>query len=126
MQVAGFSPGPNGTAKSHVDHNNGRAPHVQGSRVVVCIFQKHFGRNIRLAATDARAAEPDLAHVLTTLAAGFAKAGVSAAKDFGNAKIGDFQLAVLCDEQVLELDVTMGDAVGMEIVDALDELLEEA
>lgn len=126
VEVASLGSRPNGTAKGHVNHDNGRAPHVKGSRVVRPLLEEHLGRDIGLAAAQARAAEADLAHVLTTLAAGFAKARVGAAEDLGNAKVGNLELAVLCDEQVLELDVTMGNAIGVQVVDALDELLEEA
>lgn len=113
VEVAGLSPGPDGTAKGHVDHDNGHAPHVQGSRIVVALLLKHLGGNVGFAAAETGGTEADLTHVLTTLATGFAKAWVGAAKDFGDAKVGNLQLAVARDEQVLELNVSVSDAVGM-------------
>ena len=49
-----------------------------------------------------------------------------AAKDLGHAKVGDLEVALVRHEQVLELDVSVGDTVPVQVRDAAQQLLEEA
>ncbi len=48
-----------------------------------------------------------------------------AAEDLRHAKVGDLELAAAGEQQVLELDVAVGDAVAVQIVDAAEQLLEQ-
>ena len=126
MGVALLGPRPNGSAKRQVDHDNGSAPHVESSRVVRAVLCQHLWCDVRLAAADARRAEAYFAHVLAALAAGLAQARVRPGKHLGDAEIGDLELAVFGEQQVLQLDVAVGNAIRVQIADALDQLLEQA
>lgn len=48
------------------------------------------------------------------------------AEDFGDAKVGDLDVAFVVHQDVLQLHVPVGDAVGVEEGDAPDQLLEDA
>lgn len=48
-----------------------------------------------------------------------------ASEDLRNSKISYFELAVFCDQKVLQLDISMRNTVAMKIVETLDELLEQ-
>ena len=49
-----------------------------------------------------------------------------AAEDFGDAEVGDLEVALVRHEQVLELDVAMGDAVRVQVADPAEELFPQA
>ena len=49
-----------------------------------------------------------------------------AAEDFGDAEVGDFEMAVVGHEEIFEFDVAVGDAVGVKVADAAEELFPEA
>lgn len=116
---------PDISSKSHVNHDNRRAPHIETSRVILSLLQEHLRCRVWLAATHARLAQADFgAHALATLAASFSEAGVVASEDFGDTKVGDLELAVFGDEKVLEFDVAVGNTVAVQIVDSLHKLLE--
>ena len=48
-----------------------------------------------------------------------------AADEGGEAEIGDLDVAVLVEKQVLRLDITMTDVVAVHVADSLDELAEK-
>lgn len=43
----------------------------------------------------------------------------------GEAEVGDFDVAVLVEKQVLRLDITMTNVVAVDVADSLDELAEK-
>jgi len=51
---------------------------------------------------------------------------VLAAEDLSDPEIGDLEVSVFAEQEVLELDVSVSDAVTVQIVHAANELLEEA
>lgn len=51
--------------------------------------------------------------------------GVGAQRDAecaGESKVGELEVALAVDEEVLGFEIAMQDAVGVQVVDALDEL----
>ena len=48
-----------------------------------------------------------------------------AAEDFGDAEVGDFEVAIVGHKEVFEFDVAVGNAVGVEVADAAEELFPE-
>lgn len=90
------------------------------------ILNYDFRSDVRHAPTDSRSAQPHLAHFFAALSAGFAEAGVNAREDLRDTEVGDLDLARAGHEEVFQLDIAMRDAVLVEVVDALDELLEDA
>ena len=90
------------------------------------ILNYDFRSDVRHAPTDSRGAQPHLAHFFSALSAGFAEAGVDAREDLRDTEVGDLDLARAGHEEVFQLDIAMRDAVLVEVVDALHELLEDA
>ena len=90
------------------------------------ILYDDFRSDVRHAPTDSRGAQPHVAHFFSALPAGFAEAGMDAREDFRDTEVGDLDLARAGHEEVFELDIAMRDAVLVEVVDALYELLEDA
>ena len=126
VQVTWFGTGPDTTAKGHVDHNDGRAPDIQSTGVIGFLLGENLGRDVGFTAADAGRAKSNVTHILTTLTAGFTQARVRTRKDFRYTKVGNLELAIRGDEQVLKLDVSMSDAIGVQVGNTLDKLLEEA
>ncbi|KAI6775137.1 hypothetical protein HG530_001895 [Fusarium avenaceum] len=53
------------------------------------------------------------------------EARVGATEDFRHTKVGDLKLAIFGDEKVLKLDIAVGNPVGMQVVNTLNQLLEQ-
>lgn len=117
---------PRASSKCHGQENDGAGPDIQGARVIWTLFVEDLWGNVRQAAADAWIGETDLAHVLTTLTPGLTQARMLTAKDLGNTEIRNLEMAVLAEKQVFQLDITMSNAVSMQVIDASQELLEEA
>ena len=49
-----------------------------------------------------------------------------AAEDLGYAKVGDFEMSLIGQEEILELDVTMGNAMIVQVSHATEELFPQA
>lgn len=108
------------------NQDDGGTPDVEASGVVFLVLGQHLGGDVGLATADARIAQADFAHLSAALSAGLSGARMYAGEDFRDAEVCNLQLAVLGDEQVLELDVPMCDAVSVQVVQALQQLLEQA
>lgn len=114
-----------GDLAGEVEEGDGAGPDVHGTRVVGPLLREHLGRDVRPAAADARLAEAHLAHVDAALALRGAHARVFAGEDLGDAEVGDLEVAFAVEEQVLQLDVAVGDAVVVQVAHAAAQLLEE-
>ena len=92
-----------------------------------CTFlRKHLWGNVWQAATDPRRTKPDFIHVLATLSTSRTQTRMDAAEHLRDTKVGNLDMPLIRKEQVLQLDVTMGDAILVKIRNAPDDLLEEA
>lgn len=120
----GYGPAPKRSPEDKEHHDDPDAPRVETAGVVVACLLEALGGNVRLAATDARGTTSHLSHVLAALASRFPEPGVNTGKDLGHSEIGDLELAVRCYEQVLRLEITVGDAIPVQVVDSLHQLLE--
>jgi len=49
---------------------------------------------------------------------------MNASKNFRNSKVRYFDSAVLRNQQILQLDVTMSNAIAMEVIETLNQLFE--
>jgi len=116
---------PDGPAKYEVEHDNGRAPDVYAARVIITSLLEHLGSHVRRAAADAGRAAAYFSHVLAALTSGLPQPRVGTREHLRDAKVCDLESAVAGKKQVLELDIAMCDAIGVKVVDAADELLEE-
>lgn len=117
---------PGASAKGHGQEDDGAGPDVEGPWIVLAILRKHLGGDVGETTTDTGLREAGLAHILATLSAGFPKAGMFTTEDFSNTKIGDLEVAILVQEQILEFDVAVRYTVRMKVINAAKQLLEEA
>src|SRR5204863_10155753 len=76
-------------------------------------------------AADARRRSPTPLHILTALAVGPATTRMQTAEHFRDTKVGDFDMALVRQEEILEFDIPMSDAMVMQISNPTEHLLEE-